>query len=70
MSRGKEFNAKFWCDYKFIMKNIFYLIVIFLFTLTISWFIMGNVVDNLFGYENYTTNKCVYYKELYKWCPN
>ena len=51
------------------MKNIFYLIVIFLFTLTISWFIMGNVVDSLFGYENHTTNKCVYYKDRYKWCP-
>ncbi len=51
------------------MKNIVYGIIIFLFTLSISWVIMDNVVDNLFGYENYTTNKCVYYKEIYKWCP-
>ena len=50
------------------MKNIVYVIIIFLFTLAISWIIMGNVVDNLIGYKNHTTNTCIYY-EGYKWCP-
>jgi len=50
------------------MKNIVYVIIIFLFTLAISWIIMGNIVDNLIGYKNHTTNTCIYY-EGYKWCP-
>ena len=51
------------------MKNIVYVIIIFLFTLSISWLIMSRVVDNLFGFENHSINKCVYYKSKYKWCP-
>ena len=26
-------------------------------------------MDNLFGFENHSTNNCVYYENKYKWCP-
>jgi hypothetical protein len=51
------------------MKNIVYVVIIFLFTLAISWVIMDHVVDNLFGFKNHSTNQCVYYESKYKWCP-